>query len=98
MVGGSTRIPAVFEAVKKLNEGMINKVEKEGFVVVDYSTIDSDSMSFPRTKVKNSSYVALHHLRSSIDGEDEGMSYHKILNIIFKHEDDEFLAVLPPLL
>jgi hypothetical protein len=82
-----------FDEMKALSESL--NATDEGFVVVDYSTIDSDSMSFPRTKVKNSSYVALHHLRSSIDGEDEGMSYHKILNIIFKHEDDEFLAVLP---
>ncbi len=82
-----------FEEMKALSENL--NATDEGFVVVDYSTIDSDSMSFPRTKVKNSSYVALHHLRSSIEGEDEGMSYHKILNIIFKNEDDEFLAVLP---
>jgi hypothetical protein len=34
-------------------------------------------------------------LRSSIEGEEDGISYHKILNILFKHEEDEFLAVLP---
>lgn len=82
-----------FEEMKALSESL--NATDEGFVVVDYSTLDENSMSFPRTKVKNSSYVALHHLRSSIDGDDEGLSYHKILNIIFKHEDDEFLSVLP---
>lgn len=82
-----------FEEMKKLSES--GNATDEGFVVVDYSTIDNNSMSFPRTKVKNSAYVALHHLRSSIEGEDDGISYHKILNILFKHEEDEFLAVLP---
>lgn len=82
-----------FEEMKKLSES--GNATDEGFVVVDYSSLDNNSMSFPRTKVKNSAYVALHHLRSSIEGDDEGISYHKILNIIFKHEEDEFLSVLP---
>lgn len=82
-----------FEEMKALAEA--GNATDEGYVVVDWSSIDSDSMSFPRIKVKNSAYVALHHLRSSIEGEDAGISYHKILNILFKHEEDEFLAVLP---
>lgn len=82
-----------FEEMKALAEAG-NAVD-EGYVVIDWSTIDKISMSFPRIKVKNSAYVALHHLRSSIEGEDSGISYHKILNILFKHEEDEFLSVLP---
>ena len=82
-----------FEEMKSLAEA--GTAIDEGYVVIDWSTIDKTSMSFPRIKVKNSAYVALHHLRSSIEGEDAGISYHKILNILFKHEEDEFLSVLP---
>jgi hypothetical protein len=82
-----------FNEMKALAEAG-NAVD-EGYVVIDWSNVNKDTMSFPRTKVKNSAYVALHHLRSSIDGDEEGISYHKILNICFKHEEDEFLSVLP---
>lgn len=82
-----------FDEMKALAEAG-NAVD-EGYVVTDWSNFMPDSMSFPRTKVKNSAYVALHHLRSSIEGDEEGISFHKILNICFKQEQDEFLAVLP---
>ena len=82
-----------FEEMKKLSES-VNATD-EGFVVTDFSTHMNDTNSFPRTKVKNSSYVALHHLRSSIEGDEGGVTYYKIFNIIYKNEQDEFLAVLP---
>ena len=82
-----------FEQMKALSEA--GNATDEGYVVMDWETIDPETMSFTRTKVKNSAYVALHHLRSSIDGEDDGISYHKILNLLFKGEQDEFLSVLP---
>lgn len=34
----------------------------EGFVVVDWSSYDTNNEAFPRVKVKNSAYVAFHHL------------------------------------
>lgn len=82
-----------FDEMKKLSESV--EATDEGFVVVDWSHRMEGNNSYPRVKVKNSAYVALHHLRSSIDGEDNGVSYGKILCLLYKNEQDEFLSVLP---
>jgi hypothetical protein len=78
--------------MKKLANNCPNPTD-EGFVVVDYSTYNSEFGYFPRMKVKNSSYVALHHLRGTI--ENGVMNYGEILNIIWKNEQAEVLANLP---
>ena len=73
-----------------------NKLENptdEGFVVVDYSSYNSEYGYFPRVKVKNSSYVALHHLQSS--EENLSLNYGKILELIWKNEQAECIAVMP---
>lgn len=81
-----------FEEMKKLADNCPNPTD-EGFVVVDFSSYNKEFNYFPRIKVKNSSYVALHHLRGTI--ENGSMNYGEILNLIWKNEQDEVLANLP---
>lgn len=81
-----------FEKMKMLAE--TGNSQDEGFVVVDYSSMNEVN-SFPRVKVKNSAYVALHHLRGSL--ENGTPQYDRILTLIFNKEEDEVLANLPHL-
>jgi hypothetical protein len=83
-----------FEEMKRLANECPNPTD-EGFVVVDYSSYDDEFGYFPRTKVKNASYVSLHHLRGQLD--DGGVSYPNILEIIFKGEQDEVKSLFPNL-
>ena len=78
-----------FEELKMFANNCPNPTD-EGFVVVDYSSYNDEFGYFPRVKVKNSSYVALHHLRGTIDN--GAMNYGGILEIIWKNEQDEVLA------
>lgn len=80
-----------FEEMKALAEA--GEKTDEGFVVVDWSSYDNEAEAFPRVKVKNSSYVALHHLRGTV--ENNSLNYDNILSIIFKNEQDEILATFP---
>lgn len=81
-----------FEEMVKLANSLPNSTD-EGFVVVDYTNYNSEFGYYPRIKVKNSSYVALHHLRGTI--ENGNMNYGNILEIIWKNEQDEVLATFP---
>lgn len=75
---------------------MANNLEHptdEGFVLVDFGSYNDQYGYYPRMKVKNSSYVALHHLRGSI--QDQVMNYGRLLEIVWKNEQDEVLAVFP---
>jgi hypothetical protein len=81
-----------FEQMKALANGLENPTD-EGFVVVDYSSYNDEFGYYPRIKVKNGSYVALHHLRGSM--ENGAMNYGGILEIIWKNEQDEVLANFP---
>jgi hypothetical protein len=65
----------------------------EGFVVVDYSSYNDEFGYYPRIKVKNGSYVALHHLRGTMENGD--LNYGAILEIVWKNEQDEVLANFP---
>ena len=65
----------------------------EGFVVVDWSSYDTNNEAFPRVKVKNSAYVALHHLNCGATNDSSNMN--NILKIFFDNEQDEVLATLP---
>lgn len=78
-----------FEDMKAMANGL-NQMD-EGFVVTDFSHLVDGN--FPRTKVKNSAYVALHHLRGTL--ENGSITYHNILNIVYKNEVDEVCASLP---
>ena len=80
-----------FEKMKMLAE--TGNSQDEGFVVVDFSSLDETTNSFPRVKVKNSAYVALHHLRGSL--ENGTPQYERILTLIYNKEDAEVLANLP---
>lgn len=80
-----------FDEMKKLAEA--GESTDEGFVVVDYSSYDETSGSYPRVKVKNTAYVALHHLRGNI--ENATLNTGNILSIIFKNEQDEVLSTFP---
>ena len=81
-----------FEEMKALANGLENPTD-EGFVVVDYSSYNDEFGYYPRIKVKNGSYVALHYLRGSM--ESGAMNYGGILEIIWKNEQDEVLANFP---
>lgn len=78
-----------FEEMKAMANGL-NQMD-EGFVVTDFSHLVDGN--FPRTKVKNSAYVALHHLRGTLDN--GSITYHNILNIAYKNEVDEVCSSLP---
>lgn len=80
-----------FEKMKMLAE--TGNSQDEGFVVVDFSSYDKKTNSFPRVKVKNSAYVALHHLRGSL--ENGTPQYERILTLIYNKEDAEVLSSLP---
>ena len=80
-----------FEEMKQLAE--TGNATDEGFVVVDWSSYDNETGAFPRVKVKNSSYVALHHLRGTV--ENGSLNYANILNIVFKNEQAEVLTTFP---
>ena len=81
-----------FEAMKKMAANVDNPTD-EGYVVVDYKSYNYEFGYYPRTKVKNPSYVALHHLRGTF--ENNGLNYGGIVNIIFKGEQDEVLSTFP---
>jgi len=80
-----------FDEMKALAESVGSK--DEGFVVVDFSSIDRETGSFPRVKVKNSAYVALHHLKGTIDN--GSMNFGEILYVVYKNEQDEIISSLP---
>jgi len=80
-----------FEKMKMLAE--TGNSQDEGFVVVDFDSLDKTTNSFPRVKVKNSAYVALHHLRGSL--ENGAPQYERILTLIYNKEDAEVLSNLP---
>ena len=80
-----------FEEMKKLAEA--GNPTDEGFVVVDWSSYDIDNEAFPRVKVKNSAYVALHHMQSGAENDSSNMN--NLLKIFFDNEQDEVLSVLP---
>ena len=63
----------------------LNPMEREGFVVCDNVR---GGGSFGRVKVKNPTYVALHHLKS-------GLSVKRLLEIVVAREDEEFLTYFP---
>jgi hypothetical protein len=81
-----------FEAMKKMATDVDNPTD-EGYVVIDYQSYNDDYGYFPRVKVKNPSYVALHHLRGTF--ESNGLNYGGIVQIIFKNEKDEVLSTFP---
>ena len=81
-----------FDNMKSLANNLPNATD-DGFVVVDYSSYNSEFGYYPRVKVKNSSYIALHHLRGTFT--DGKLNYGGILEIIFKGETDEVLANFP---
>lgn len=78
-----------FEEMKILAESVGTK--DEGFVVTDFTSHNEGN--FPRVKVKNSAYVALHHLKGQID--DGAINFGEILSIVYKNEQDEVVASLP---
>jgi len=80
-----------FDEMKKLSESVAPT--DEGFVVVDFSTVEEDTGSFPRAKVKNSAYVALHHLSGTFCN--GPINYQNILAIVIKNETDEIYATFP---
>lgn len=81
-----------FEEMKNMANSLPNSTD-EGFVVVDYSNYDNEFGYYPRIKVKNSAYIALHHLRGTI--ENGSWNYGNILEIIWKNEQDEVLSTFP---
>jgi hypothetical protein len=60
---------------------------QEGFVAVDYTKKDSDGISFKRLKIKNPSYVAIHHLKNRA-----GRSLRSLASLVYDCQTDEFLG------
>lgn len=66
------------------------KAMQEGFVAVDYSCYDEDGGCFRRVKIKNPSYVAMHHLKNSA-----GNSMRSLLRLVMSNEQEEFINYFP---
>ena len=81
-----------FKNFKEL-QALANSVGErdEGFVVTDFS--QKINGSFPRMKVKNESYVALHHLKGNI--ENGQINFAEILTTVYKNEKAEIIAYFP---
>jgi hypothetical protein len=60
---------------------------EEGFVAVDYSVPDEDGLSYKRVKVKNPSYVAIHHLKDRA-----GRSLRSLVSLVMEGDENEFLS------
>ena len=78
-----------FDQMKMMANGLENPTD-EGFVAVDYSSYNDEFGYYPRIKVKNNSYIALHHLHGT--NETSHLSYGSILEIVWKNEQDEVLS------
>jgi len=63
---------------------------EEGFVAIDVSGYGADGISFNRVKVKNPSYVAIHHLKDR-----SGRSLRALVGLVLDNETEEFLSVFP---
>ena len=63
---------------------------EEGFVAVDISDYDQDGISFKRVKVKNPSYVAIHHLKDR-----SGRSLRSLVSLVMDNNVDEFIGYFP---
>jgi T4 RnlA family RNA ligase len=62
----------------------------EGFVAVMYESYDEDGINFRRVKVKNPSYVAIHHLKDR-----SGRSLRSFISLIRGNQTAEFLGYFP---
>lgn len=63
---------------------------QEGYVAVDYTKMDNDGISFKRVKVKNPSYVAIHHLKDRA-----GRSLRSLASLVYDNNQEEFLGYFP---
>ena len=63
---------------------------EEGFVAVDYSTLDESGLSYNRVKVKNPSYVAVHHLKDRA-----GRSLRSLVSLVMDGDVSEFTQYFP---
>jgi T4 RnlA family RNA ligase len=63
---------------------------EEGFVAVDISGYDQEGINFKRVKVKNPSYVAIHHLKDR-----SGRSLRSLVTLVMDNNVDEFIGYFP---
>lgn len=63
---------------------------EEGFVAVDYSKPDEDGLSYKRVKIKNPSYVAIHHLKDRA-----GRSLRSLVSLVMDNQTEEFTSYFP---
>jgi T4 RnlA family RNA ligase len=63
---------------------------EEGFVAVNDSNYDEDGISFKRVKVKNSSFVAISHIKDR-----HGRSTRSFVSLVFDGDVSEFLSYYP---
>jgi RNA ligase len=74
-------------------QNLFNEIDalEEGFVCIDYSKEEPNNPGcFPRVKVKNPSYVALHHLKDSTCSSVRGF-----LQVVINGEIDELVGYFP---
>jgi len=72
-----------------LNKAKELKALEEGFVAIIYER-DMDGISWKRVKVKNPSYVAIHHLKNCM-----GKSLRSLIRLVMQNNQDEFLSYFP---
>ena len=65
----------------------------EGFVVVDFTSYDPVTGSFPRMKVKNQHYLAVKYLHTS--DRENTVTVEDLFRVVLQAEESEFLAAMP---
>ena len=72
-----------------------NSLDKtdEGFVVVDFTSYDPVTGSFPRMKVKNQSYLAVKYLHAS--DKENAVTVEDLFRVVLEAEESEFLTAMP---
>ncbi len=61
---------------------------QEGYVAIDYTKSDADGISFKRVKIKNPTYVAIHHLKDRA-----GRSLRSLVSLVYDNQVDEFISL-----
>ena len=65
----------------------------EGFVVVDFTSYNPVTGSFPRMKVKNQSYLAIKYLHAS--DKENAVTVEDLFRVVLQAEESEFLTAMP---
>ena len=87
---GSGRFKRIEDIAAKANS--LGETD-EGFVVIDFTSYDPVTGSFPRMKVKNQSYLAIKYLHTS--EKENAVTVEDLFRVVLQAEESEFLTAMP---